>query len=242
MDLAELGHHRLRAQLQARRAARVPPGRGRALRRLQRSDGRAQFLEQGQQVGLDGEDVALRGLVPAARGLRDQDRRDDGALVGRLVAVEGRADLEQGRVREALAGVAAGRLDQVGQQRRAHAVQLRGDRIGQHQLGLTAAEQFGGLAAGEAEAHGLGVAGGRQGAARRAGASLLGGQDPAHGARNLRQRRRGQGAIAGDAGDFLDQVGLAFHVAAEGGRGDGPGRAVRHVEAQGDQDLARAIG
>ena len=133
--------------------------------------------------------------------------------------MEGRADLEQGRVGEAPARVAAGRVDQVGQQRRAHAVQFRGDRIGQQHLRLTAAEQLGRLAAGEAEGHGFRIARRRERTTRGAAARLLGGQDAADGARNFRQRRRGQGAVAGDAGDFFHQVGLAFHVAAEGRRG-----------------------
>jgi len=90
--------------------------------------GRAHLVEQGHQVGLQREQrIALRAVPAAGRVRRDQGG-DDGQLVGRLVALEGGANLEERRVREALAGVAGRRVDQVG--RIAGRMQSRSEAIG----------------------------------------------------------------------------------------------------------------
>jgi hypothetical protein len=53
------------------------------------------------------------------------------ALIFRFLATEDLADLEQGGVAEAAGGVARGRLQQVGQDRGPHGVEIGGDGIGQ---------------------------------------------------------------------------------------------------------------
>ena len=60
----------------------------------------------------------------------------------RLVAGEALADLEQGDVAEAAVGVALRRREQARQQARAHVGEVGGDRVGERELGVAAAEQF----------------------------------------------------------------------------------------------------
>ena len=242
MQLAKLGQHGLGTQLQPGRTAGVPPARRRTLGRLQRSHGRAQLLQQGYQIGLDREQVVLRSLVPAARRMRRQHRGDDQALVLRLVAAEHRSDLEHRHVREAPARVAAGGLDQTGQGRGPHGVDLGRHGVGQHQLSRPSAEQPGDGVAGEGPGQQLAVAGGGQGAPGCAGAALTDRQHAVGRPRRLRQRGGGQGVVAGDAGHFLDQIGLAFHITPPGRGRDGPGLAgCIDGEAQLLQDLTRGL-
>ena len=69
-------------------------------------------------------------------------RRGD-ELVFRLVAAEHLADLEQRDIRIAAIGVGLRRCDETGQQARPHVREIGRDGVGQRQLGLPAAEQFG---------------------------------------------------------------------------------------------------
>ena len=66
-----------------------------------------------------------------------------GELVLRLVATENLSDLEQGHVVEAAIGIGLRSRDQAGNEARAHIGKVGGDRIGERQFRLAAAEQFG---------------------------------------------------------------------------------------------------
>jgi len=72
----------------------------------------------------------------AHAGGRDQ-------LVFGLVALEHLADLEQRDIGRAAIGIGLRRRDQAGQQARPHVRQVGSDRVGERELGLAAAEQFG---------------------------------------------------------------------------------------------------
>ena len=72
----------------------------------------------------------------ANAGGRDQ-------LVLGPVALEHLADFEQRDIREAAIGVGLRRRDEARQQARPHVGEIGGDRIGERELGLPAAEQFG---------------------------------------------------------------------------------------------------
>ena len=137
----------------------------------------------------------------------------------RVVPID-RADLEQGDIGEALAGVAAGRLDQIGQGRGAHAVQVGRDRIGDHQGVIAAAEQPSRLPRQEAPGDGLGKAHGGHGPPGCAHPTLAQAQHPAGRPGHVGQGLDGQGAIALDPGDLFHQIGPALHVAAPGRRRD----------------------
>ncbi len=158
MQLADLGDHRLGAQLQPPRTARMPPGRGLSLRQLQRAGGRAELVQKGVEISLQGEQILRGPVVPPPGRVRRQHGRHGGALVLRPVAGEHRAGLEQGHVREAARGVSPDGLDQRRQDRWTHAVELGGDRVGQPQLGLAASEQHCRLVGDERPGHRLAVA------------------------------------------------------------------------------------
>ncbi|MND91687.1 hypothetical protein D3C80_838220 [compost metagenome] len=169
--------------------------------------------------------------------MRRDQAGDDGALAGRLVVQVDGADLEQGDVGVAARGVARRRLDQVRQDRGPHAVQVRRDRILQHQPLVPAAEQGRDRLLGEGPGDGLGVAQGRQGATGGAHARLARAQHAARLGRKRGQGRLGQGREAVDARHLFDQVGGTLHVAAPRRRRHRPGRAAHDGEAQGEQDL-----
>ncbi len=214
----------------------MPPGRVRTLGGLQGR--RPQLVQQGHQVGLQCEQRVIAAPVPApGRMGGDQAGHHRRLTLRRVAAIDG-ADLEQGHIGEPLARVAPGRLDQVGQDRGPHAVQVRGDRVGDHQGLIAAAEQARRLARQEAPADGLGETKGRHGPPRGPHPALAHAQHAAGGAGHLGKRLDGQGAIALDAGDLFDQVGAAFDVAPPGGRGD---LAALHSEAQVPQDLVDAL-
>ena len=218
MQFAEFGHHQLGTQLQAGRATGAPPGRVLALNDLQRR--RAQLVQQRHQVGLELEQWVGGVLHPMLGRMRRQQGGDRRPLVLRLVAPEVGADLEQGGVGEALAGIAGGGLDQIGQGRGPHAVEVGGDGVGQHQRGLAAAEQRGVGGAHEAPADALAIAARRHRAAGVTHAALAKGEHAAGRPDHRRQGVGGQAVIALDPGDLFDQIGLAFHVAAPRRRGD----------------------
>ena len=76
-----------------------------------------------------------------AKPWRTPDGRDE--LVLGPVALEHLADLEQRDVRKAAIGIGLRRGDQARQQARPHVGEIGRDRIGERELGLSAAEQFG---------------------------------------------------------------------------------------------------
>ena len=170
---------------------------------------------------------------------RLQRRRGD-ALVVLAVAEEDLADLEQRDVAEAAPRVALGRVGEAGNEARPHVGEIGGDRIGERQGGLAAAEQFGLRLGDERPGDRFAQAERRQRALGRAGALL---QQRQHGARHARveprQRRRRHAVEAGDAHDLLDDVGLAVDVGAPVGHDR---LAVLDVEAEaGENRLALAL-
>ena len=137
----------LRPELQRRRAARMQERRaaGDDLHRVRRD---AERGEQRQRVALRviGVDRAAAGPVAAfaARlGEAAPDRRRGDALVVLAGAEEDLPDLEQRDVGEAAPRIALGRGDEAGNEARPHVGEIGGDRIGERELGLAAAEQFG---------------------------------------------------------------------------------------------------
>ncbi len=110
-------------------------------------------------------------------------------------------------------GVTATGFEQVGQGRGPHAVQFRSDGIGQHQGVGATAEQGRPILAHERPGDGFGIAHGGERSAAGAGLGLLRRQHAARTRIDGRQRRRRNGVEAMDAGDFLDQIGLAFDIA-----------------------------
>ncbi len=148
------------------------------------------------------------GLVRRANG------GDGWLLAAGLQALVDRPDFEQAHARKTARGIAAGRFEQVGQGRGPHAVQFRGDGIGQHQGVITPAKQGRPVLAHERPGDGFGIAQSRQ---RPAAGARLGLWRRQHAARTRiddGQGYRRNGVEAMDAGDVLDEVGLAFDIAA----------------------------
>ena len=148
MQLAEMAEHVLRADLDRAGAAGMKPGRaaGHDLQRLRRRAGRHQHRER-IGFGVEGVDLAVA-LAPmpadAGRfGQRAAHAGGGGELIGRRVAAKNLADFEQAGIGEAAIGVLLRRRDQAGNEARPHVGEIGGDRIGERELGLAAAEQFG---------------------------------------------------------------------------------------------------
>ena len=151
---------------------------------------------------------------------RPPHARRGGQLVGRLVAAEDLADLEQRHVGDAAIGIALGGGNQPRDQARPHVRQVGRDRVGERKLRLAAAEQLRLRLGDEGPGDGFDQAAGRQRPLDLAGAQL-----------EMRQHRlaRGLPAVEGrrrdavdpdDAHDLLDDIGLAVHVRAPRWRRD----------------------
>ena len=110
-------------------------------------------------------DALRRRKAVANAGGRDQ-------LVLRLVAPEHLSDLEQRHIRKAAVGIGLRGGDQAGQQARPHVGQVGSDRIGERELGLSAAEQLGMRLRDERPRHRLDHAARRERALGAAGAHL----------------------------------------------------------------------
>ena len=119
---------------------------GHDLQRLRRRAGRRQHRER-IGFGVEGVDFAVAlAPMPADAGRfcqRAAHAGGGGELIGRRVAAKDLADFEQGGIGEAAVGVLLRRRDQAGDQARPHVGEIGGDRIGQRQFRLAAAEQFG---------------------------------------------------------------------------------------------------
>ena len=141
---------------------------------LHRGDGRPGRLQHGQRIGLGVEGIDRAGaamhIARHRRAAADAGRTQ--RFVLRAVAGIGMADLRQGKIGKAAVHVAPGRRDQVGQQRRPHVGEFRGDGIGQLELGLAAAEELRVILRQEGPGHGLVEAARGQHAARRQHALL----------------------------------------------------------------------
>ena len=107
-----------------------------------------------------------------ALGQRAAHAGRGGELVLRLVALENLPDLEQRHVGKAAVGVLLRGRDQAGNQARPHVGEFGRDRIGERQLRLAAAEQFGLRLGDERPGHGLDQAARGERALGLAGAHL----------------------------------------------------------------------
>ena len=127
------------------------------------------------------------------------------------------ADLEQRGVRIAAVGVALGGRQQARHQARAHVRQIGGDRIGERQRGLAAAEQFGLRLRHEGPGDGLHQTARGERAAHAGHALLQQRQHRRRDAVGLALHRRGLHALeTGDAHDLLDEIGLALDIRTPG--------------------------
>ncbi len=198
---------------------------GRAALEHERGGG-ADGGERGLGVGAGVPEVdGAAGAVRVARGggAGAQAGGEQGLLAG-LAAGEDLADLEEGEVGVAAGLVAGGGAQEAGQEVGAEVAHLRGDRVLQADR-LAAAEEGGGGGVDEAVGDGLVVAEGGDAAAGLALAALHGGEDRAGHAGGAGQRAALEPGERGDAGDLLDEVGVALHVGAPGGgRGAAPSR------------------
>ena len=106
----------------------------------------AEHVEERERVGLgvEGRDRRrLRRPVPAAAFRPRRAAADAGGgdqLILRPVAAIDLADLEEGEIGEAAIGVALRRRDQAGQQARPHVRHVGGDRVGERERRIAAAE------------------------------------------------------------------------------------------------------
>ena len=187
---------------------------------LQRSHRGAGGGKHGPGVGLGVEHVDRRhGARPVAAGAvglrqRAAQARGGGELVFGLVALEYLADLEQRDIANAAIGIALRRHDQARQQARPHVGELRGDRVGQCELALAAAEQLGLALRHERPRHRFDESACRKRALGLAGALLDRGQHWLARILATRERRRLNLVDADDAHDLFDDVGAAVYVRA----------------------------
>ncbi len=138
---------------------------------------------------------------------RAHQRRHDGALVLGAIAEIDRPGLEQGRTALAAILRTLQRLGEIGQDGRAHLIEIAGHRIGECQLIRRLAEQGRFFLVHEAPGDGLKEAARGKRAARSTHAVLDGCGHRAAPAFRRGQGLAGQGVITLGAGDFLDQVG-----------------------------------
>ncbi len=202
-------------------AAGVIPG-GRLSRKLQILDRHAGGVERRQRVGLGIEDGnRAPGIVPALGPgrARAHTGRHQSLALGRVVAVL-RPDLEERAIGDAPIGVAPRRIEQIGQDRGPHDVEIGADRIEQFQAFHDAAEISRLFQGHEGIGHGFDQAARSQRPPHETRAALRG-----------QERRLGQGLfprqgdrrdvlVAVDAQHLLDETGLALDIGAPGGRLD----------------------
>ena len=129
-------------------AAGMEPGRAARhdLQRLGRRAGRRQHRER-VALGVEGVDLLAAGdqWRPPPSALRQAAAHAGGGdeLVLGPVAAEDLADLEQRDIGKAAVGVLLRRRDEAGHEARPHVGQLGGDRIGERERRIAAAEQLG---------------------------------------------------------------------------------------------------
>ena len=158
-------------------------------------------------------------------------------LLAGLAAGEDLADLEEREVGEAAGLVAGGGAQEARQQVGAEVAHLGADRVLEaHRLG-GAAEERGGVAVDEAVGDALVEAEGGDAAAGLALAALHRREDRPGDAGGAGERLAFELRERGDAGDLLDEVGLALDVRAPGGRRDGEVGGDGEAEGGEDADL-----
>ena len=242
MQLAEIAEHVLRADLDGAGTSGMQPARRRrarsaapaSARRRPTSTANASALASSASAVAEPDQcrpMPLRGRKAVANaGCRDQ-------LILRPVALEHLADLEQRHIGKAAIGIGLRRGDQTRQQARPHVGQIGRDRIGERELGLAAAEQFGMRLGDERPRHRLDHAARGQRALGAAGAQLDRREDRLARRVAAFERRHRHLVDADNAHDLLDDVGLAVHVGAPGRHRDLHHRAgAGHHEAEMAED------
>ena len=228
VNVAERGE-RIGAEPEHPRPAGVVPGGG-VPGDLQVGDRRAGGFERriGIGPGVKGVDVALR-HAPVARIVfaGTDGGGDDGLAVIPVAGIFG-PDLEQRHVGIAPVGIAAGGVQQVGQDRRAHGVEIGRNRIVDHQRLVIEAEQLRGVPLHEGERHRLGHAARGQ-CPTRCGFAPLADRPGRRGDRGpARQRHHGDVVIAAYTQHFFDQIGFAVDILTPGRHGGADGAALVH--------------
>ncbi len=229
MDVTEQRDGVLRSERETPGTARMVPG-GNLGVGLQTVDRRPHGGERRQHVGLRIEriDAALAPGPVTADSEAGPHAGSHQRLVFRLVAGILRAEFEQGDVTHAAGGVTPRRIDQVRQDRGAHAIEIGRDRVGEHHVIRAAAEQFRLLARHEGPGNAfMHAAAGEQPACGRRPA-LLQGQHRQRDRLVARQGYRRDRIQALDAQHLLDEVRLAVDVPAPGRRRDAD-RLTRHA-------------
>ena len=155
--------------------------------------------------------------MPAGPGRfaeRVANARRGGELIARLIAAKDLSHLEQSGVGEAAVGISLRGGDQARNKTRPHVGKVGGDGIGECQLRLAAAEQFGLLLGDEGPGQRLNQIAGSKGAPGFARAKLDRREHRLARRGAAIERRRRHAVDAENAGDLLDDIGLALHVAA----------------------------
>ncbi len=244
MELAEDGEDGLRPEREDAGAAGVEPAGGGALdhQRRRRPGGRERGLGVGARVV---EVDRAAGPVRVARRARAGPHPGgEQHLLAGLAAREGLADLEEREVVEAAGLVARGRAQQAGQQVGPHVAHLGADRVVEAHRLARPAEEFGRGPVDEAVGHALVVAERRDPPPHLPLAALHRREDRPRHARRTGQRLALDLRQRGDAGDLLDEIGLAADVGAPARHADGAdaGRirlARREAERRQDPHLLR---
>ena len=217
VELAEGGERGLVAEGEGGGAAGVEPGRRGALE--DEGGGGADGGERGLGVGAGVPEVdRAAGAVRVARGGgAGAEAGGLERLLAGLAAGEGLADLEEGEVGKPRAWLRAAARRRPGRRSgRRWLISERDGVLEAHGVGA-AAEEHGGGAVDEAVGDGLVVAEGGDAAAGLALAALGGGEDGLRHAGGAGERAALELGERGDAGDLLDEVGLALDVGAPGG-------------------------
>ncbi len=209
-----------RAQTQGAETAWMIPVRGHIVADLQAVNGRATGFQNGHDIRLRVKDIrAAAGFHPMTRDLFARpDARRHHILIFRATPPEDRADFKQGQVGIAAPGIALCRGQQIGQDRRAHRVQIGADRIGQGQDLRIATKGHGISLRQEGPGHGLKHATLGQLLFGKGDTALTQGQDRLRQGGFPVQRDRRDGIKAPHPQHFFDKALFVFDIIAPGWR------------------------
>ena len=209
-----------RAQAQGAETAWMIPVGGHIIADLQAIYRRTTGFQNGHDIRLRVKDIgAAAGFHPMARDLFSRpDARRHHILIFRATPPEDRANLKQGQVGIAAPGIALCRGQQIGQDRRAHRVQIGADRIGQGQDLRIATKGHGISLRQEGPGHGLKHATLGQLLLGKGDAALTQGQDRLGQGGFPFQRDRRDGIKALHPQHFFDQALFMFDIIAPGWR------------------------